>query len=175
MLTQSNPSLVWCSGGVLETSFLPYAMRYMSANAGVNVCSVLTQSAEKFVSKLAIEAITETPVYAEGEDLHPVSRLPFHLVLSESDMLLVYPMTPRIISEVASGSITCPVTRTIAFSRAKYKVFFPFLHPNLSYDLYEKPIERIAAEIGHVVYIKGDVPKWDKVVKTIKNHLQADV
>lgn len=148
---------------------------YMSANAGVSICSVLSQSAEKFVSKLAIEAITETPVYAEGQDLHPVSRLPFHMALSESDMLLVYPMTPRIISEVASGSITCPVTRTIAFSRAKYKVFFPFLHPNLNSDLYEDSIGKIAAEVGHVVYTKDDVPKWDKVVNTIKDHLRTDV
>jgi len=132
------------SGGVLETSFLPFQLNVLQrvfADYNFKVC--ISPKAEEFVSRISLKGITKNEVYTEDSKFQNNSSSPNHLFFSNSDLLIVYPASPRIIVEAAIGNITCPVTRVIAFTDKSKILFAPTIHPQLNQKIYQSHIENL--------------------------------
>ncbi|EDX82958.1 Flavoprotein [Synechococcus sp. PCC 7335] len=121
-------TLVIAAGGALETALLPYYVVRLLTTTSLSVRVVLSPHALDFVTPTALQGLTEHPVYTEQIKFHPLSGKPMHLAFADTDLLLVYPATCRVIAEAALGIVSCPVTRVIAFSPKEKVIMVPYLH-----------------------------------------------
>lgn len=145
------PSLVLGLGGTIETSFVPLRLFELLADYAIDTGVALTREAETFVTATALEGLTGRPPYrANAQFDHGV---PVHLGWGEAALLVVVPGTPRLITECATGSITCPVTRLFAFTDKARIAFAPALHPRLDRRVYAPHLDRMR-ELG--VTVLGD-------------------
>ncbi|CAO3439657.1 flavoprotein [Azospirillum argentinense] len=141
------PSIVFGMGGTLDTSLMPYRLTQLRAFLPqLTVRTALSVAAERFATSTALRGITGTQVAtASGDPFCAETGMPLHLSLADADMVVVFPATPRILVEAALGSISCPVTRLVAFARKEGVVVCPSLHPRLVSSVYAEHLERLTA------------------------------
>jgi phosphopantothenoylcysteine synthetase/decarboxylase len=137
-----HPRITVAAGGTIETALLPYHLVHLRAHYKVETRVALSQEAQHFATTLAFRGITKSEVYVENDQFDS-SGTPLHLALSTCDLLVIYPCTPRIISEAANGAVSCCVTRLFAFTPKERIVVAPHIHPQLARSLYETHLERI--------------------------------
>lgn len=168
VLTQSDAGSSKCTltiacGAALETSLIPHHAIHLLSHYNVAIRFAITPEAKKFVRRLPLEAISKYSVYHKNGQLCKETKEPYHKLFSASDLVIVYPATPRLLSEIRSGSITCPVTRLVAFTTPSRVMICPALHPNLSLGIYQPILQELQVR-GHTVLgaISG-VASWNEV------------
>lgn len=137
------------AGGTIETALLPYHLIHLCAHYDVHPHVALSKEAQGFVTTLALRAITGSEVYYQNEQFDN-SNSPYHLSLSNHPLLVIYPATPRILCEAATGSISCCVTRLFGFTSKERIIVAPQVHPKLTRSLYYSHIKKIQ-ELGCIV------------------------
>lgn len=137
------PFIVVASGATIETSFLPQRLWLLREEYGLRVASALSPKALDFVTPLALRAVTHHPVYTESEPLDP-SGTPLHLAYADADALVIFPATARVLAEAAVGSVTCPVTRLLAFGSPARTLIAPAVHPRMDRSVYRPHLDRLA-------------------------------
>jgi phosphopantothenoylcysteine decarboxylase/phosphopantothenate--cysteine ligase len=163
----TRPWIVIASGAALETSLLPYHIVNLIAHYDLDVSVALSPNALEFVTPLALQAITKRHVYVSNTQLDSRTSEPLHLVCARADLVILYPATPRIISQAALGQITCPVTRVFAFTPKPRIIIAPFLHPDLDTQIYEPHLEALRALGCSVLQHDGKSSPWRQVAAGI--------
>lgn len=149
-------SITFASGGIIETALLPYKLSYLLAHYDIEVRLAVSPAAREFVTITALQGISGKPVYYTNSQFHERSGLPLHLALTESDLMVVYPATARLIAEMALGVITCPVTRVFAFTPKCKIVIAPMIHELMESRIYRPHIETLKS-IGCTVLGEGSL------------------
>jgi phosphopantothenoylcysteine synthetase/decarboxylase len=155
----SNPSTLWvviAAGGVIETALLPYNLLHLISCVDLTISTAISPSAEKFVTETALHAITKKVVYHEDQLFEPCTGKPLHIAYSESDLLILYPATARIIVQCATGEITCPVTRLFAFTPKNKILIAPAIHSRMDMRIYQPHLERLQDLGCHVLVQNQD-------------------
>lgn len=165
-----HPRITVAAGGTIETALLPYHLVHLRAHYEVETRVALSHEAQHFVTKLAIRGITKSEVYVDNDQFDDAGA-PLHLALSTCDLLVIYPCTPRVISEAANGAVSCCVTRLFAFTPKERIVVAPHIHPQLASSLYEMHLDRIE-ELGCLV-LRTDTlwAPWSDVELAIEHKL----
>jgi len=143
----SNLWIVVAAGGVIETALLPYNLVHLLSCVDITVSIAISPSAEKFVTETALQAITKKAVYHEEKIFDLLTGQPLHLAYSNSDLLVLYPATARIIAQCALGEITCPVTRLFAFTPKEKILIAPAIHPRMDKRIYQPHLDKLT-ELG---------------------------
>ena len=147
-------TVTMASGGVIETAMLPYYLSRFLLTYDLDVRIALSSSAEKFVSSLALEALSHHPLYTENHDFNPYTGEAFHLSYSKTDCLFVFPASARILAQAALGIIDCPVTRLFAhFDKSKI-IIVPWMHPDHDARIYLRHIHFLQ-ELGCQVALES--------------------
>ena len=152
---------------------MPYWLATInSAFPAVELDVVLSRKAERFVTATTIQGlIGRRPYLEDGDPFQEGDGRPSHLVLADADLILLCPATPRILIEVALGSITCPVTRVAAFAEPSRVAIAPWIHPSLDRANYVEYLERARARGMHVLETlsleRGDSP-WPTVLRQLQ-------
>ena len=153
-------SLTLAAGGALETALLPYYIVRLLTTTPLSVRVALSQHALDFVTPTALQGLTGNLVYTEAMRFHPLSGRPMHLEFSDTDLLLVYPATCRVIAEASLGIISCPVTRTIAFSPKEKVVIVPYLNVAHHQLTYKEHLSRLTSQGCEVVVPLSEDLVW---------------
>lgn len=144
---------VIASGGTIETALLPGRVLFLRADFGVDVRLALSPGALEFMTLTAARAVTGREVYHQNAQFD-AGGAPMHLALAQAEALVVYPATARILAECAAGSVTCPVTRLVAFTPFDRVAIAPAVHAQMDPRPYRRHLERLA-ELGCTV-LGGD-------------------
>ena len=167
-------------GSCMETVTVPYhALRLVAAHPSLRLRFCVTPKALNFVTRVALEGISRSPVYCEENPFDPLTHRPFHLEFGELDLLIVYPATARLIAEMALGIISCPVTRAFAFT-PKAKVFItPYLHPAMEPSIYIPHLAMLQRCGCHLVMPSQgatwrDESAWDATRRALCRQLVLD-
>lgn len=143
MSQSSNLWVVVAAGGVIDTALLPYNLLHLTSCVDITVSTAISPSAQRFVTETALYAITKKAVYHENQLFDPFTGKPLHLSYSESDLLVLYPATARIIAQCALGEITCPVTRLFAFTPKDRILIAPAIHPRMDMRIYQPHLDKL--------------------------------
>lgn len=105
----------------------------------------------------------------------PRSGEPLHLLYSDSNLLVIYPASARIIAQCALGEVTCPVTRLFAFSLKERVIICPDLHPKMDIRPYLGHLNTLQ-KIGCTILGKIGEPNnsesiWPQVEREIADRL----
>lgn len=172
-------SVTIAAGGVVGTAFLPYHLARMRIEMpSVTLRTALSPGGERFVTPLALRAVTGVPPYTDDVEFEPVSGHPIHLEYASSDLLVLYPASARILASVAAGIVSCPVTRLFAFGRKDRTIVCPSLHPDMSDSIYRRHVE-LLEQVGTVVVRPDDGLHWTRrhpwveTLATIRHMLAA--
>jgi phosphopantothenoylcysteine synthetase/decarboxylase len=150
----SDTSKLWvviAAGGVIETALLPYNLLHLISCVDLTISTAISPAAQKFVTETALHAITKKAVYYEDRLFEPCTGKPLHIAYSESDLLILYPATARIITQCAIGEITCPVTRLFAFTPKSKILIAPAIHSRMDMRIYQPHLERLQDLGCHVL------------------------
>ncbi len=150
----------------------------------IEVKCVMTPSAEKFITRLTLETLTDHKVAIDMFEL-PEERDPAHISLAdEADLILVAPATANIIGKVASGicddilSCTiCASRSTVLFAPAMNDRMYtnPIVQENKQYltkkgYLFVDPVEGHLAcgrtGVGHLAPVEDIVKKVEELLVT---------
>src|SRR6266699_3620890 len=89
------------SGGIAAYKSADICSKLVQRGAGVTIC--MTRDAEKFITPLTFQALSERPVHTDIFNLLDSSD-PQHISLTErADLMLVAPATANMIAKVAHG------------------------------------------------------------------------
>lgn len=124
-----TPRCVIAAGGTIETALLPGRLLALRADYGLDVGCALSRGALDFVTRTAIHGVTGRAPYADRRQFD--GAVPRHLAWRGAELLVVHPATSRVLAEAAAGSVTCVVTRLIAFTPAERVVIAPAIHPDV--------------------------------------------
>lgn len=157
-------------GGAVETAFLPARLLDLRVRYGLEVYTACSARALDFVTPTALRAVTtHAPVLPEtrwAED-----GTPAHLSLAATDLVVVFPATARILAEGAIGSITCPVTRLIAFTPWERLVIAPAIPPALDPTVYRPHLQTLR-DRGCTVLGSDDLfASWRDVLDHLQQRL----
>jgi phosphopantothenoylcysteine synthetase/decarboxylase len=150
----SNPAKLWivvAAGGVIETALLPYNLLHLTSCVDITVSTAISPAAQKFVTETALYSITKKAVYHESQLFDPLSGKPLHLAYSESDLLVLYPATARVIAQCAIGEVTCPVTRLFAFTPKDKILIAPAIHSRMDMRIYQPHLTKLQDLGCHVL------------------------
>ena len=151
MSTPSDPApagryrVLFAAGAAIETSVLPYHLiRLTSLFPEIIPTLALSPQAEAFLGPATVRALSSDEPHLTGASF-AADGSALHLRARDIDALIVYPATPRLITEIASGTITCPVTRAAAFAPTDRMIVTPYVHPDLDARFYLPAIHRLEA------------------------------
>lgn len=134
---------VIASGGTIETALLPGRVLFLRADFGLDVSLALSSGAREFVTLTAMRAVSGREVYHDNGQFD-AAGVPLHLALARAEALVVYPATARILAECAAGSVTCPVTRLVAFTPFERIAIAPAVHAQMDPRPYREHLARLA-------------------------------
>lgn len=122
-------SLLWVVTGSVSASFVPFHLTSLQqTRPAVDIRMVLTRSAEKFVSRAALLALSSDRVRVDDWEAEGPGRSP-HVEWSQwADAILVYPATFSFVTRVASGGADTPATLALQLTEAPI-VLAPALPP----------------------------------------------
>lgn len=122
--------LLIISGGIAAYKVLDLIRSLSSQNYEIK--TLLTKSAEEFVTPLSISALSKNKVYKNTFDLNEEMEMD-HIALSRwADLILIAPATANIIEKIANGSADDFITTIILASNKKI-----FLAPSMNVQMWE--------------------------------------
>lgn len=122
--------LLIISGGIAAYKVLDLIRSLSSQNYEIK--TLLTKSAEEFVTPLSISALSKNKVYKNTFDLNEEMEMD-HIALSRwADLILIAPATANIIEKIANGSADDFITTIILASNKKI-----FLAPAMNVQMWE--------------------------------------
>lgn len=173
-----NKNIILAISGGIAAYKTPILVREL-IKQGANVRVVMTEAAKQFVTKLALETVSNYPVIDDVFNL-PVNLKTWHIEYSEwADLIIFAPATVNTINKIASGIADNPVT--ILACAARKKMLFV---PAADMYMYNNPIFQenlIKLEtLGHYVLPAeegflasglsgiGRMPEIDKIIDATK-------
>lgn len=138
--------LVLCATGAYQSFTLPGFILSLLRHVADDVHVVLSASAARLVSPLAVEAASHHAVHMEadgGDDA-------LAEVVREADLVLVYPATVNVVGKVANG-IAGDAVSAVVLSATAPVIFVPFANPRMwAHPPAARNLERLV-ELGYVV------------------------
>jgi phosphopantothenoylcysteine decarboxylase/phosphopantothenate--cysteine ligase len=131
--------LLIISGGIAAYKTLDLIRNLRSKNYEIK--TVLTKTAEEFVTPLSISSLSNNKVYLNKFDLDEEIEMD-HIALSRwADLILVAPATANIIENISNGSANDFINTVILASNKKI-----FLAPAMNVKMWEKDATQINVE-----------------------------
>lgn len=125
--------LLVISGGIAAYKTLDLIRNLSSQNFEIK--TILTKSAEDFVTPLSISALSKNKVYKNTFDLNEEMEMD-HIALSRwANLILIAPATANIIERIANGSANDFISTVILASDKKI-----FLAPAMNVQMWEKDV-----------------------------------
>lgn len=131
--------LLIISGGIAAYKTLDLIRNLRSKNYEIK--TILTKTAEEFVTPLSISSLSNNKVYLNKFDLNEEIEMD-HIALSRwADLILVAPATANIIQNISNGSANDFINTVILASNKKI-----FLAPAMNVKMWEKDATQINVE-----------------------------
>ena len=131
--------LLIISGGIAAYKTLDLIRNLRSKNYEIK--TILTKTAEEFVTPLSISSLSNNKVYLNKFDLNEEIEMD-HITLSRwADLILVAPATANIIENISNGSANDFINTVILASNKKI-----FLAPAMNVKMWEKDATQINVE-----------------------------
>jgi phosphopantothenoylcysteine decarboxylase/phosphopantothenate--cysteine ligase len=147
--------------GSIEAAIVPYHIaRLRGSHPHINVHCVTTNGAMQFVTEIALRGISGCEV-CTNDSKFCRDGVPMHIANAARDLMVIYPATARVISEMALGIISCPITRAFAFCDKSKIIITPYFHPSMDLSLYTQHIS-VLKNIGCRVIEPNNELTWNK-------------
>ena len=183
-MKRSKKILLIISGGIAAYKTLDLIRSLASQNFEVK--TILTKTAEKFVTPLSISSLSKNKVYQNKFDLNEEIEMD-HIALSRwADLILVAPATANILENIANGSANDFINTVILASDKK--IFFA---PAMNVKMWENKATQsnilklksrdfifIGPSVGELAcgeYGEGRMASLDEIEITIKNYFNNNI
>ena len=182
-MEKTKKILLIITGGIAAYKILDLIRSFVSQN--IEVKTILTKTAEEFVTPLSISSLSKNKVYRNQFDINEEAEMD-HIALSRwADLILIAPATANIIENIANGSANDFINTIILASNKK-----TFLAPAMNVKMWEneatqinitKLVSRdfifIGPSIGQLAcgeYGEGKMASINEIEFTIKNHFNKN-
>ena len=183
-MKNSKKILLIISGGIAAYKTLDLIRSLVSQKFEVK--TILTKTAEEFVTPLSISSLSKNKVYQNKFDLNEEIEMN-HIALSRwADLILVAPATANILENIANGSANDFINTVILASDKK--IFFA---PAMNVKMWENKATQlnisklksrdfifIGPSVGELAcgeYGEGRMASLDEIEITIKNHFNNNI
>ena len=183
-MKNSKKILLIISGGIAAYKTLDLIRSLVSQKFEVK--TILTKTAEKFVTPLSISSLSKNKVYQNKFDLNEEIEMD-HIALSRwADLILVAPATANILENIANGSANDFINTVILASDKK--IFFA---PAMNVKMWENKATQsnilklksrdfifIGPSVGELAcgeYGEGRMASLDEIEITIKNYFNNNI
>ncbi len=103
---------------------------------GVEVRTILTNSAQKFVTPLTFATLSRHPAYTDENFWQPIHTRPLHIELGEwAEVFAIAPLTANTLAKLASGMADNLLTNTVLASKCPV-----LLAPAMNTDMWEQQL-----------------------------------
>ena len=147
MLPLENRCIVLgITGGIAAYKAADLTSRLKKLGADVRV--IMTHSAEKFISPLTLQTLSQNPVALDMFE-EPKSWEVRHIALAQAaDIFVIAPCTANVLGKIASGIADDMLTTTVMATRAPI-----LLAPAMNTQMYENPIvQENLSKLSHLGY-----------------------
>ena len=182
-MEKTKKILLIITGGIAAYKILDLIRSFVSQN--IEIKTILTKTAEEFVTPLSISSLSKNKVYRNQFDINEEAEMD-HIALSRwADLILIAPATANIIENIANGSANDFINTVILASNKKI-----FLAPAMNVKMWEneatqinitKLVSRdfifIGPSIGQLAcgeYGEGRMASINEIDFTIKNHFNKN-
>ena len=183
-MKNSKKILLIISGGIAAYKTLDLIRSLVSQKFEIK--TILTKTAEEFVTPLSISSLSKNKVYKNKFDLNEEIEMD-HIALSRwADLILVAPATANILENIANGSAKDFINTVILASNKKI-----FLVPAMNVKMWENKATQlnisrlksrdfifIGPSVGELAcgeYGEGRMASLDEIELTIKNHFNKNI
>tara|TARA_B100000963_G_scaffold349252_1_gene358041 strand:+ start:905 stop:2113 length:1209 start_codon:yes stop_codon:yes gene_type:complete len=183
-MENSKKILLIISGGIAAYKTLELIKSLVSQNFEVK--TILTKTAEEFVTPLSISSLSKNKVYQNKFDLNEEMEMD-HIALSRwADLIIVAPATANILEKIANGSANDFINTVILASNKKI-----FLVPAMNVKMWENKATQsnisklksrdfifIGPSVGELAcgeYGEGRMASLNEIEITIKNHFNKNI
>ena len=183
-MKNSKKILLIISGGIAAYKTLDLIRSLVSQKFEIK--TILTKTAEEFVTPLSISSLSKNKVYKNKFDLNEEIEMD-HIALSRwADLILVAPATANILENIANGSAKDFINTVILASNKKI-----FLAPAMNVKMWENKATQlnisrlksrdfifIGPSVGELAcgeYGEGRMASLDEIELTIKNHFNKNI
>jgi phosphopantothenoylcysteine decarboxylase/phosphopantothenate--cysteine ligase len=182
-MKKTKKILLIITGGIAAYKILDLIRSFVSQN--IEVKTILTKTAEEFVTPLSISSLSKNKVYRNQFDINEEAEMD-HIALSRwADLILIAPATANIIENIANGSANDFINTIILASNKK-----TFLAPAMNVKMWENEATQInitklesrnfiliGPSIGQLAcgeYGEGRMASINEIEFTIKNHFNKN-
>ena len=182
-MKKTKKILLIITGGIAAYKILDLIRSFVSQN--IEVKTILTKTAEEFVTPLSISSLSKNKVYRNQFDINEEAEMD-HIALSRwADLILIAPATANIIENIANGSANDFINTIILASNKKI-----FLAPAMNVKMWENEATQInitklesrnfiliGPSIGQLAcgeYGEGRMASINEIEFTIKNHFNKN-
>ena len=182
-MEKTKKILLIITGGIAAYKILDLIRSFVSQN--IEVKTILTKTAEEFVTPLSISSLSKNKVYRNQFDINEEAEMD-HIALSRwADLILIAPATANIIENIANGSANDFINTIILASNKK-----TFLAPAMNVKMWENEATQInitklesrnfiliGPSIGQLAcgeYGEGRMASINEIEFTIKNHFNKN-
>ena len=183
-MKSSKKILLIISGGIAAYKTLELIRSLVSQKFEIK--TILTKTAEEFVTPLSIASLSKNKVYQNKFDLNEEIEMD-HIALSRwADLILVAPATANILETIANGSANDFINTVILASNKKI-----FLVPAMNVNMWENKATQLnisklksrdfifigptVVELACGEYGAGRMASLQEIEITIKNHFNKNV
>ena len=182
-MEKTKKILLIITGGIAAYKILDLIRSFVSQN--IEIKTILTKTAEEFVTPLSISSLSKNKVYRNQFDINEEAEMD-HITLSRwADLILIAPATANIIENIANGSANDFINTIILASNKKI-----FLAPAMNVKMWENEATQInitklesrnfiliGPSIGQLAcgeYGEGRMASINEIEFTIKNHFNKN-
>ena len=182
-MEKTKKILLIITGGIAAYKILDLIRSFVSQN--IEIKTILTKTAEEFVTPLSISSLSKNKVYRNQFDINEEAEMD-HIALSRwADLILIAPATANIIENIANGSANDFINTVILASNKKI-----FLAPSMNVKMWENEATQInitklesrdfifiGPSIGQLAcgeYGEGRMASINEIDFTIKNHFNKN-
>jgi phosphopantothenoylcysteine decarboxylase/phosphopantothenate--cysteine ligase len=182
-MEKTKKILLIITGGIAAYKILDLIRSFVSQN--IEVKTILTKTAEEFVTPLSISSLSKNKVYRNQFDINEEAEMD-HIALSRwADLILIAPATANIMENIANGSANDFINTIILASNKKI-----FLAPAMNVKMWENEATQInitklesrnfiliGPSIGQLAcgeYGEGRMASINEIEFTIKNHFNKN-
>ena len=182
-MEKTKKILLIITGGIAAYKILDLIRSFVSQN--IEVKTILTKTAEEFVTPLSISSLSKNKVYRNQFDINEEAEMD-HIALSRwADLILIAPATANIMENIANGSANDFINTIVLASNKKI-----FLAPAMNVKMWENEATQInitklesrnfiliGPSIGQLAcgeYGEGRMASINEIEFTIKNHFNKN-
>ena len=170
--------LLGVGGGIAAYKACELVRRLSEQGADVHV--ILTKAAQKFVTALSFQSLSQNPVHSDLFDLTEESEMSHIKLADEADLMLIAPATADLLAKLAHGHADDLLTTAVLVTRAPL-----FFAPSMNVNMWEKAIvqqniQTLQSRGYHMVepaegYLacgwegKGRLAEVETIVEALKN------